>query len=105
MRGIDHSHGRPRGSAIDRMIKRGSLQSLDTLHDGLPAIHYGQGTVTDARRAAGDTVTVVSPWGNSLPWGRVPQNRKFKVTAIFESGMYEYDATMVYVSLKEAQDF
>lgn len=53
----------------------------------------------------GDTVTVVSPMGKLTPVGRVPQNRKFKVTAIFDSGMYEYDATMVYISLNEAQDF
>jgi lipoprotein-releasing system permease protein len=90
---------------IDRMIKRGSLQSLDTLHEGLPAIILGKELSRMLAVQPGDTVTVVSPMGKLTPVGRVPQNRKFKVTAIFDSGMYEYDATMVYVSLKEAQDF
>jgi len=104
MRGIDTATA-GRVIAIDRMIKRGSLQSLDTLHDGLPAIIMGKELSRMLAVQPGDTVTVVSPMGKLTPVGRVPQNRKFKVTAIFESGMYEYDATMVYVSLKEAQDF
>ncbi len=90
---------------IDSMIKRGSLQSLDSLHDGLPAIIPGKELARMLAVQPGDTVTVVSPMGKLTPVGRVPQNRKFKVTAIFDSGMYEYDATMVYISLKEAQDF
>lgn len=91
--------------AIDRMIKRGSLHSLDALHDGLPAIIMGKELTRMLAVQPGDTVTVVSPMGKLTPVGRVPQNRKFRITAIFESGMYEYDATMVYISLKEAQDF
>jgi lipoprotein-releasing system permease protein len=90
---------------IDSMIKRGSLQSLDSLHDGLPAIIMGKELARMLAVQPGDTVTVVSPMGKLTPVGRVPQNRKFKVTAIFDSGMYEYDATMVYISLNEAQDF
>ena len=90
---------------IDSMIKRGSLQSLDSLHDGLPAIILGKELARMLAVQPGDTVTVVSPMGKLTPVGRVPQNRKFKITAIFDSGMYEYDATMVYISLNEAQDF
>jgi len=104
LRGIDTATA-GKVIAIDRMIKRGSLQSLDTLHDGLPAIIMGKELSRMLAVQPGDSVTVVSPMGKLTPVGRVPQNRKFKVTAIFDSGMYEYDATMVYVSLKEAQDF
>jgi len=104
LRGIDTTTA-GKVIAIDRMIKRGSLQSLDTLHDGLPAIIMGKELSRMLAVQPGDSVTVVSPMGKLTPVGRVPQNRKFKVTAIFDSGMYEYDATMVYVSLKEAQDF
>jgi len=104
MRGIDTATA-GQVIAIDRMIKRGSLQSLDTLHDGLPAIIMGKELARMLSVQPGDGVAVVSPMGKLTPVGRVPQSRKFKVTAIFESGMYEYDATMVYVSLKEAQDF
>jgi lipoprotein-releasing system permease protein len=104
LRGIDTSTA-GKVIAIDRMIKRGSLQSLDTLHDGLPGIIMGKELAKMLAVQPGDTVTVLSPMGKLTPVGRVPQSRRFKVTAIFDSGMYEYDATMVYISLKEAQDF
>ncbi|HYQ60572.1 MAG TPA: lipoprotein-releasing ABC transporter permease subunit [Desulfatiglandales bacterium] len=104
LRGIDTSTA-GKVIAIDRMIKRGSLQSLDSLHDGLPGMIVGKELARMLAVQPGDPVTVVSPMGKLTPVGRVPQNRKFKITAIFESGMYEYDATMVYMSLKEAQDF
>ena len=104
LRGIDTSTA-GKVIKIDSMIKRGSLQSLDSLHDGLPAIILGKELARMLAVQPGDTVTVVSPMGKLTPVGRVPQNRKFKVTAIFDSGMYEYDATMVYISLNEAQDF
>ena len=104
LRGIDTSTA-GKVIKIDSMIKRGSLQSLDSLHDGLPAIILGKELSRMLAVQPGDTVTVVSPMGKLTPVGRVPQNRKFKITAIFDSGMYEYDATMVYISLNEAQDF
>ena len=104
LRGIDTSTA-GKVIAIDRMIKRGSLQSLDTLHDGLPGIIMGKELAKMLGVQPGDTVTLVSPMGKLTPVGRVPESRKFKVTGIFDSGMYEYDATMVYISLKEAQDF
>jgi lipoprotein-releasing system permease protein len=104
LRGIDTSTA-GKVIAIDRMIKRGSLQSLDTLHDGLPGIIMGKELAKMLGVQPGDTVTLVSPMGKLTPVGRVPESRKFQVTGIFDSGMYEYDATMVYISLKEAQDF
>jgi lipoprotein-releasing system permease protein len=104
LRGIDTSTA-GKVIAFNRMIKRGSLQSLDTLHDGLPGIVMGKELAKMLAVQPGDTVTVVSPLGKLTPVGRVPQSRKFMVTGIFDSGMYEYDATMVYISLKEAQDF
>jgi lipoprotein-releasing system permease protein len=104
LRGID-TLSAPSVGRIEEMIKDGSLQSLDTEHDGLPAVIVGRELSKSLGARPGDTVTVISPLGRLTPLGRVPQSRAFVVTAIFDSGMYEYDATMVYVSLKEAQDF
>lgn len=104
LRGLD-TLSAPSVSRVGQMIKSGSLQSLDTPGDGMPAIILGSELSNQLRARPGDTVSVVSPLGKLTPMGRVPQSRTYKVTAIFDSGMYEYDATMVYVSLKEAQDF
>jgi lipoprotein-releasing system permease protein len=104
LRGID-TETAPRVISIEPMIKEGSLQSLGRLHDGLPAIIIGKELSKNLMARPGDILTVVSPLGKLTPLGRIPYDRKFKVTAIFESGMYEYDSSMAYVSLKEAQDF
>jgi lipoprotein-releasing system permease protein len=53
----------------------------------------------------GDVLSVISPQGRLTPLGRSPNSRKYTVTALFNSGMYEYDLSMIFVSLKEAQDF
>jgi lipoprotein-releasing system permease protein len=104
LRGIDMETA-PRVINIEPMIKEGSLQTLERLHDGLPAIIIGKELSKNLMARPGDILTVVSPLGKLTPLGRIPYDRKFKVTAIFESGMYEYDSSMAYVSLKEAQDF
>jgi len=104
LRGLDTSTA-PGVGRIEQMIKGGALRSLDAEQDGLPTIILGSELSKQIGARPGDTVTVVSPLGKLTPLGRVPQSRKFKVTGLFDSGMYEYDATMLYVSLKEAQDF
>ncbi|HET6488149.1 MAG TPA: lipoprotein-releasing ABC transporter permease subunit [Syntrophales bacterium] len=52
-----------------------------------------------------DTVHVVSPQGIATPMGMVPRMKKFVVVGIFESGFYEYDSTLAYLSLADSQDF
>jgi len=52
-----------------------------------------------------DTVHVVSPQGIATPMGMVPRMKKFVVVGIFESGFYEYDSTLAYISLADSQDF
>ena len=53
----------------------------------------------------GDTVTVVSPMGPISAMGMVPKIRTFAVAGIFQSGMYEYDSSLAYIDLAEAQRF
>lgn len=53
----------------------------------------------------GDEVTLVSPLGDLGPMGVLPKTRKFRIAAIFYSGMYEYDATHVYTTIDEAQSY
>jgi len=53
----------------------------------------------------GDTVNVVSPVGPISAIGMVPKIRTFALAALFESGMYEYDSSLAYIDLAEAQKF
>ncbi len=53
----------------------------------------------------GDEVSLLSPMGELGPMGVMPRVRRFRVAAIFYSGMYEYDASHAYVLMDEAQRF
>jgi len=87
------------------MIKDGSITSLGKKIDGIPPIIIGGELAKQIGAHPGNVITVISPEGKLTPLGRTPNTRRFKVAALFDSGMYEYDASMVYISLKEAQDF
>jgi lipoprotein-releasing system permease protein len=92
---------------IKEMIKEGSLACLKDEFSSrkTPSIILGSELSRQTGAYVGATITVVSPEGKLTPLGRVPHTRQFKVSAIFDSGMYEYDASMAYISLKEAQSF
>jgi len=53
----------------------------------------------------GDSVNVVSPVGPIKSFTMTPKIRPFTVVGIFESGMFEYDSSLSYISLAEAQKF
>lgn len=53
----------------------------------------------------GDTLNVVSPVGPMTSFTMTPKIRPFTVVGIFESGMFEYDSSLAYISLEEAQNF
>lgn len=51
----------------------------------------------------GDTITIVTPRGASTPFGTAPRIKAYPVTAIFEIGMSEFDASFVFMPLGEAR--
>jgi lipoprotein-releasing system permease protein len=53
----------------------------------------------------GDVLSVVSPVGPISAMGMVPKIRTYAVAGIFQSGMYEYDSSLAYIDLAEAQKF
>ncbi len=53
----------------------------------------------------GDPINVVSPVGPIKSFTMTPKIRPFTVVGIFESGMFEYDSSLSYISLDEAQKF
>ena len=53
----------------------------------------------------GQQVMVTSPLGVLTPAGIMPNMRGFTVTGTFDTGMYEYDAKLALMSLRQAQDF
>ncbi|MCL4767348.1 MAG: lipoprotein-releasing ABC transporter permease subunit [Hyphomicrobiaceae bacterium] len=53
----------------------------------------------------GDAVTLVSPRGSSTPFGTAPRTKSYRIAAIFEMGMAEYDRTMLFMPIEEAKKY
>ncbi len=89
---------------IMRHLKEGSVEDL-VPKNGLPWIIMGRELASMLGVFAGDTVNVLSPVGEIGPLGMLPRVKQFNVAAIFEMGMFEYDANLVLTEMKSAQDF
>ena len=70
----------------------------------------GQDTVLIGSRLAqhlglgiGDSVTIISPRGNVTAFGTVPRLRAYRIAALFQIGMYEYDSSFVFMPMAAAQ--
>jgi len=88
-------------SQIANNIKQGTLDGFDN----------GQGLAIGRRLAeqlsvrAGDNLTLVSPRGAVTPMGTTPRIKAYKIAAVFEIGMSEYDSAFVFMPLAEAQAY
>jgi lipoprotein-releasing system permease protein len=70
-----------------------------------PGIVIGRELAKNLNTFLSDELTVVSPIGTITPAGMMPKYRRFEVVAIFDSGMFEYDTSLAFISLPTAQRF
>jgi lipoprotein-releasing system permease protein len=70
-----------------------------------PGIIIGRELAKTLHVYLGDELTLVSPLGDLGPMGVMPRTKKFRVAAIFFSGMYEYDASHVYTLIDVARSY
>jgi lipoprotein-releasing system permease protein len=86
-------------TSIAKNLKQGTLEGFD----------QGQGLAIGRRMSdqlsvrAGDNITLVAPRGAVTPMGTTPRIKTYKVAAVFEIGMSEYDSSIVFMPLPEAQ--
>lgn len=109
LRGIDPDK-EPKVTEIIKNVKSGAVQDLTVPDasaptDAKPGIIVGKELALRLRVVVGDRINVVSPVGPISALGMTPKIRPFRVVGLFESGMYEYDASLAYISLEEAQRF
>jgi len=69
-----------------------------------PGLAVGREFAKTLHAYVGDEITLVSPLGDLGPMGILPRTRKFRIAAIFYSGMYEYDAAHAYMTIDAAQN-
>lgn len=114
VRGIDPKR-EVRVTEVGKNITKGRLEELEPERAAAPSAPANQPGMALGKELAlrlgvtvGDSVNVVSPVGSGASLSSVlmtPKIRTFTVVAIFQSGMYEYDSSLAYLSLAEAQKF
>jgi len=87
--------------SIANNIKQGTLEGFDQSQ----GIAIGRRLADQLSLQAGDNLTLVSPRGAVTPMGTTPRIKPYRVVAVFEIGMSEYDAAFVFMPLPEAQAY
>ncbi len=67
------------------------------------AVAVGSRLAENLGARVGDTITIINPQGRSTPFGTVPREIAYRVDAIFEIGIYDYDERFVVMPMADAQ--
>jgi lipoprotein-releasing system permease protein len=99
--------GRMQEGSLDNLSERHRSTTLKSSKENaeLPGIVIGKELAKNMGVFLFDTVNIISPMGMATPMGMIPRMKKFVVVGIFDSGFYEYDSTLAYLSLKDCQGF
>lgn len=84
---------------ISDNIRFGTLDGFD----GQPGLALGSRMANQLNVKVGDEVSILTPHGPATALGTAPRVKRYPVAAIFEIGMSEYDASILFMPLKEAQ--
>ena len=106
--------GRVEGVLVRGMQRQDILRNPTikdkVISDSLEALRPGSGNVGIGARLAealgasvGGSITIISPQGQTTPFGTVPRIVDYTVAAIFEVGVYDYDKAFVVMPIEDAQ--
>lgn len=98
VRGVEPAEERKADSLAERM-REGTLASLTS---GSWHIVLGDALAGELGATVGASVVLIAPEGAATPTGVMPRMRRFTVSGIFSSGMYEYDRGLALVNLHDA---
>jgi lipoprotein-releasing system permease protein len=101
LRGIDPQKA-SEVMSLDSEMTMGRVADLETEGD-FPGLIIGQELGARISVGVGDTVNVLTPSGGRSSAGFTPAITVFEVRGMFKSGMYEYDSSFGYTSIKAAQ--
>jgi len=108
------SRNRVAAGAIVRGVRPSDIRARKIIADNIRAgtldNFKGRSSVIIGTRMArkfgvgpGDTVRLVSPQSNATAFGSVPRSKEYRIAALFEVGMFEYDSGFVFMPLDAAQ--
>jgi lipoprotein-releasing system permease protein len=100
-----------RGMERDDILRNGTLRgkvlagSLDTLQPGSGNVAVGARLAEALGITVGGQISLLSAEGRTTPFGTVPRIVSYRVSAIFEVGIYDYDKAFVLMPIEDAQTF
>ena len=102
IRGIDpgNSFSLIKGFGQEQLKK---LLGKDPSNDNFPGIILGKDLANSIGVIPGDKIILMSPNWIVSPIGNIPSMKRFVVADTFDSGMYEYDSSLAYIEIGEAQ--
>jgi lipoprotein-releasing system permease protein len=76
--------------------------TLESLEAGKYRVILGSALATELALKMGDSVVLMAPEGSATPAGFAPRMRRFTVSGIFDSGMYEFDRGLALTHMADA---
>jgi lipoprotein-releasing system permease protein len=87
--------------SIGNHVKQGTLEGFDEAQ----GVVIGRRLADQLSLRTTDNVTLVAPRGAVTPMGTTPRIKSYRIAAVFEVGMSEYDSSFVFMPLPEAQAY
>ncbi len=105
------------GGVVVRGIPRADLEQLGIVADNIrgsggfegfegidsPTILVGERLAATLGVAEGMAISILSPQGEATPFGLTPRRKSFLIGGVFNVGMAEFDAGLIYMPLEQAQ--
>src|SRR3989454_4980925 len=106
--GVGSDTGRRAVTSLPHYFTRGDLSFRTTQAGVEGGIAIGTRLATKLSAYPGDVITMVAPAGsqfNRSLGAFIPKYRRYEITGLFETGMYDYDNSYVLMRRERAQDF
>jgi lipoprotein-releasing system permease protein len=88
---------------INRLSAKRVAGNFTELRAGSTNVAIGSRLAESLGAQLGDTITIINPQGRATPFGTVPRQIGYRVAAIFEIGVYDYDQAYVVMPIADAQ--
>ncbi len=89
----------PKLDLVAKSVQQGTFDGFDAAE----GVAIGTRMADNLGLSLGDSLTLISPDGDITPLGTTPRVKAYPVVAMFEIGMSEYDSSIVFLPLTEAQ--